>query len=134
MALSVYAFQPYFLHRDIEIAVSNGATMMPNTFAMQESVRMSLDEHLENLESGRSSAEPIIYYVKKGRPNLARFAQSLTLPGTPIPSALTLLRAESARFSLQASSPVTLTGTREKQCHQLNLLTRPLFSAEPPVG
>ncbi len=44
---------------------------MPNTFTMQELARMSLDEHLENLESGRSFGEPVVYSVRKGRPELA---------------------------------------------------------------
>ena len=39
---------------------------MPNTFTMQELVRMSLDEYLENLERGVSPGEPMIYSVRKG--------------------------------------------------------------------
>ena len=39
---------------------------MPNTFTMQELVRVSLDEHLENLEGGESPREPVIYAVRKG--------------------------------------------------------------------
>lgn len=74
----------YGLHSDVKATVSNGATFMPNTFTIQEFARISLDEHLENLESGRSSSEPIIYSVKKGRPELAqRFAQSLTASRHP---------------------------------------------------
>ena len=55
----------------MEAAVSNGATFMPNTFTMQELVRMSLDEHLENIEGGKSLGEPVIYSVKKGSPGFA---------------------------------------------------------------
>ena len=57
---------------------------MPNTFTMQELARMSLDEHHENLEGGRSFSEPVIYSVKKGRLRLAQwFAQSLTTSRYP---------------------------------------------------
>ena len=56
---------------DVQAAVSNGATFMPNTFTMQELARMSLDEHLENLEGGRALVEPVIYSVRKGMLNLA---------------------------------------------------------------
>jgi len=58
-------------HADVEATVSNVGTFMPNTFTMQELARMSLDEHLENLESGRSFGEPVVYSVRKGRPELA---------------------------------------------------------------
>ena len=58
-------------HSDLEAAVSNGATFMPNTFTMQELARMSLDEFFENLEGGRSFGEPVIYSVRKGSPDLA---------------------------------------------------------------
>lgn len=56
---------------DMKVAVSNGATFMPNTFTMQEFVRISLDEHLENIKDGISITEPVIYSVKKGWPDLA---------------------------------------------------------------
>ncbi|KAL2051952.1 hypothetical protein ABVK25_007867 [Lepraria finkii] len=77
----------------MKLPFSNGATFMPNTFTMQEFVRISLDEHLENIKDGKSITEPVIYSVKKG---------------TPIPSALTLLRMSVSQFSLQPSSPVSL--------------------------
>lgn len=55
----------------MKAAVSNGATFMPDTFTMQEFVRISLDEHLENIKDGKSITEPVIYSVKKGWPDLA---------------------------------------------------------------
>ena len=58
-------------HSDIEAAVSNGATFMPNTFTMQEFARTSLDEHFENFEDRASFGEPVIYSVRKGRHNPA---------------------------------------------------------------
>lgn len=59
------------LHSNMEAAVSNGATFMPNTFTMQEFIRMSLDEHLEKIEGGKFSSEPVIYSVRKGWADLA---------------------------------------------------------------
>lgn len=54
---------------------------MPNTFRMQEFVRMALDGYLEDQEGGIPLSEPIIYYMKKGRPSLAqRCARSLIAP------------------------------------------------------
>lgn len=71
---------------DVKAAVSNGATFMPNTFTMQELARMSLDEHLENLEGGRALVEPVIYSVRKGMYNLAWwFAQSFIASRYPYP-------------------------------------------------
>ena len=59
-------FEPFCSQFNFQAVVSNGATFMPNTFTMQEFVRMSLDEHLENLEGGESLGEPVIYTVRKG--------------------------------------------------------------------
>ena len=55
----------------MKAADTNGAIFMPNTFTMQELVRMSLDGHLEDIEGGKASSEPVIYSVKKGWPDLA---------------------------------------------------------------
>ena len=71
---------------DVTATVSNGATFMPNTFTMQELARMSLDEHLENLEGGGALVEPVIYSVRKGMHNLAWwFAQSFIASRYPYP-------------------------------------------------
>lgn len=59
-------FEPFRVQSNFQTAVSNGAIFMPNTFTMQELVRMSLDEHLEDLEGGESLGEPVIYSVRKG--------------------------------------------------------------------
>ena len=37
-----------------------GPTFIPNTFIIQELVRMSLDEHLLNLKGGESPGEPVM--------------------------------------------------------------------------
>ena len=51
---------------DVQTTDSNGATFMPNTFTMQEFIRTSLDNYLEEAESGKVLEEPMIYSVKKG--------------------------------------------------------------------
>ena len=72
MTLSVSAPNSPGFTLNVEATVSSGATFMPNTFTMQEFARMSLDEHLEDLECGRSFREPVILAVRKGRPDLAQ--------------------------------------------------------------
>jgi len=44
---------------------------MPNTFTMQELIRTSLDEYLENLEGGASTGESVLFSVRKGRSHTA---------------------------------------------------------------
>ena len=72
MALSVSAMSSPGFTLNVEATVSSRATFMPNTFKMQEFARMSLDEHLEDLEGGRSFREPVILAVRKGRLDLAQ--------------------------------------------------------------
>lgn len=40
--------------------------MMPNTFTMQEIVRMLTDYYIENEEVGKQVDIPFIYSIKKG--------------------------------------------------------------------
>lgn len=111
---------PCALHSYAEsYAVSNGPTFMPNTFTMQEFARMALDQYLESHDDGgRSLSEPVIYSVRKGRAPTTWHSrpiadsQLFSPLGTPIPAALTLLRMDISRFSLQPSNPVSVKGTR----------------------
>ncbi len=50
---------------------TNGARFMPNTFLMQELMRMHLDYYLEDLENGSKVEEPSCICVEKGLAILA---------------------------------------------------------------
>ncbi|SLM35480.1 hypothetical protein LPUS_04778 [Lasallia pustulata] len=76
-----------------DVPFSNGAVFMPNTFTMQEWVRTAYDDYIDGLEDGQSVPDTTILRVRKG---------------TPIPSALTLFRDRSYRFSLQPSRPTNV--------------------------
>ncbi|KAF1954678.1 hypothetical protein CC80DRAFT_449014 [Byssothecium circinans] len=64
------------------------ATLMPNTFTMQEIIRTAVDNYFENKENGMSVEPPFIFTIPKG---------------TTLPSTLVLLREDLAQFSLQPS-------------------------------
>ncbi|KAI0972088.1 hypothetical protein F4678DRAFT_460920 [Xylaria arbuscula] len=72
---------------------SNGATMWPNTFLMQEIFRRYYDEGLDREEDGQKIDTPYIFSVPKG---------------TPIPSHLILLNESMSKFSLQPSRGMPL--------------------------
>ncbi|KAF2470849.1 uncharacterized protein BDR25DRAFT_261103 [Lindgomyces ingoldianus] len=64
------------------------ATLMPNTFMMQEIIRMAADNYFENKENGMSIERPFIFTVPKG---------------TVLPNTLILLRETPSQFSLRPS-------------------------------
>ncbi|KAI0856848.1 hypothetical protein F4860DRAFT_491446 [Xylaria cubensis] len=74
-------------------STSNGATMFPNTFMMQEIIRLNYDEALEREDEGQQVNVPFIYTVPKG---------------TAIPSHLILVNEYMSRFSLQPSRGTSL--------------------------
>lgn len=48
-----------------ELAVSNGAVMFPNTFAMQEFTRQYYDDHMNLIDEGKEAEAPFIYAIPK---------------------------------------------------------------------
>ncbi|KAF1828188.1 hypothetical protein BDW02DRAFT_635342 [Decorospora gaudefroyi] len=68
--------------------VLNRATLMPNTFIMQEIIRTAADNYFEDKENGMSVERPFIFTVPKG---------------TTLPTTLVLLRETPFQFSLQPS-------------------------------
>lgn len=49
-----------------ELAVSNGAVMFPNTFAMQEFTRQYYDDYMNLIDEGKEAETPFIYAIPKG--------------------------------------------------------------------
>ncbi|EGX88447.1 hypothetical protein CCM_08491 [Cordyceps militaris CM01] len=76
---------------------SNGATVLPNTFSMQEFTRNRYDEWLDSRDAGQAEEVPQIYTISKA---------------TPIPDDLILIYEHLAWFSLQPSRGMPL--------HELN--------------
>ncbi|KAK8149046.1 hypothetical protein G3M48_008410 [Beauveria asiatica] len=72
---------------------SNGATLFPNTFSMQEFTRNHFDEFLDLKDSGETVDIPRIYTIPKG---------------TSIPESLILIYEHLAWFSLQPSRGMSL--------------------------
>ncbi|KAK1766564.1 hypothetical protein QBC33DRAFT_104820 [Phialemonium atrogriseum] len=77
----------------VDKSVSNGAVMFPNTFLMQEIVRMYFDETLDREDEGKNVETPFIYTIPRG---------------TPVPSHLILINEYLCRFSLQPSRGIPL--------------------------
>ncbi|KAK2599130.1 hypothetical protein QQS21_005391 [Conoideocrella luteorostrata] len=69
-------------------SISNGATMYPNTFLMQELVRRYFDENIDREEEGETVETPYIYTIAKG---------------TKLPADLVLINDYISKFSLQPS-------------------------------
>lgn len=58
-----------YLRRDFsshQSAASNGAVMMPNTFTMQEIIRISMDEVLDLQDDGKRVETPYVFTIRKG--------------------------------------------------------------------
>ncbi|KAH8709598.1 hypothetical protein HC256_009512 [Beauveria bassiana] len=72
---------------------SNGATLFPNTFSMQEFTRNHYDEFLDLKDAGETVDVPRIYTIPKG---------------TSIPESLILIYEHLAWFSLQPSRGMSL--------------------------
>jgi hypothetical protein len=49
-----------------QYTVSNGATLMPNTFMMQENIRTCFDQYIDDEEDGKDVETPFVYCVPKG--------------------------------------------------------------------
>ncbi|KAK2792143.1 hypothetical protein FQN52_003911 [Onygenales sp. PD_12] len=87
--------QDGLIYPEVSDSISNGALFMPNTFFMQELMRMFFDYYLDNLADSQPSAYPHLLCITKG---------------TLIPNTLVLLRERNirSRFSLQPSFPMSL--------------------------
>ncbi|KAK6811996.1 hypothetical protein RU639_012303 [Aspergillus parasiticus] len=72
----------------------NRPVFKPNTFLMQELLRGDYDNYAEEVESGGPTIDPVVITLRKD---------------TVIPSSLILFRDEFSRFSLQPSSPLSLS-------------------------
>lgn len=70
----------------------NMATLMPNTFLMQEFMRTAYDNYLDDRENSLTVELPFIFIIQKG---------------TVLPTSLVLLREQFAQFSLQPSLPTS---------------------------
>ncbi|KAM3466197.1 hypothetical protein NHJ6243_000937 [Beauveria neobassiana] len=79
--------------RDAPLLESNGATLFPNTFSMQEFTRNHYDEFLDLKDAGETVDVPRIYTIPKG---------------TSIPESLILIYEHLAWFSLQPSRGMSL--------------------------
>ncbi|KAF2465254.1 uncharacterized protein BDR25DRAFT_270374 [Lindgomyces ingoldianus] len=84
------------VYRDMPFA--NGALFMPNTFNMQEHVRMFYDYYLEDVEGGKSIEKPLLFRIAKG---------------TQLPTSMTLFNDFGATFSLQPSRGISLQSLNE---------------------
>ncbi|TPX15946.1 uncharacterized protein E0L32_000280 [Thyridium curvatum] len=73
--------------------VSNGAVLYPNTFMMQEFIRMYYDEMLDREDEGKEVETPYIFTIRRG---------------TPIPSHLILINEYMSRFSLRPAQALPL--------------------------
>ncbi|KAF2177149.1 hypothetical protein K469DRAFT_742674 [Zopfia rhizophila CBS 207.26] len=71
---------------------SDGATLLPNTFTMQEIIRTAVDNYFYDMENGVPIERPFIFTIPKG---------------TPVPKTLVLLRERTAQFSLLSSRPTS---------------------------
>ncbi|KAI6372283.1 hypothetical protein MCOR25_003798 [Pyricularia grisea] len=79
----------------VKSSMSNGAVMMPNTFTMQEIIRISMDEVLDLQDEGKHVETPYVFTIRKG---------------TSVPERLILIHEAIARFSLQPSCAMSLKG------------------------
>ncbi|KAE8353376.1 hypothetical protein BDV28DRAFT_133216 [Aspergillus coremiiformis] len=73
---------------------SNGPVFRPNTCLMQEILRRDYDNQVEEAEASGSTIDSLVITIRKD---------------TVIPPSLILFRNESSRFSLQPSSPLSLS-------------------------
>lgn len=88
--------------------------MFPNTFLMQEVVRMYFDETLDREDEGKDVETPFIYTIPRG---------------TPVPVHLILINEYLCRFSLQPSRGMPLEGLSIPTPVWKAMLTRPRFES-----
>ncbi|KAF2752697.1 hypothetical protein EJ05DRAFT_446369, partial [Pseudovirgaria hyperparasitica] len=69
------------------IDLDNGS-LMPNTFTMQEIIRLAVDNYHDDLENGIPAERPYVFTIRKG---------------TRVPEMLVLQRPKIAQFSLHLS-------------------------------
>jgi hypothetical protein len=78
--MSIYAIPVSYKLITDSFAVSNGAVFMPNTFNMQEAIRTSIDNYIEDVENGCPSATPLILSISKGTDgSISRSSLALTI-------------------------------------------------------
>lgn len=47
--------------------ISNGAVLMPNTFTMQELIRMMVDRYMDDEDAGLQVEIPTIFTIARGK-------------------------------------------------------------------